>query len=156
MAGGNLPAFDGISRYAGGTRREQGTIILKAKTTTSLRCGVYVIKDTTDAECQVAGAGAANAVGVIIKNLSNPEAADSDTPAAGDELEIALVGSGAWVWARNKQNIALGDAVSVDTGGAGKVGVAVTAAAGDFRKMVGKALIDNDGSGTESDILLVI
>lgn len=156
MAGGLLRA-KGNSVYAGGPPRDWCTITLKAKTLTNLRAGVFVIKDTTDAEFKAAGAEAANVIGVLTeRNLTNPKWDPTNTDAAkllaaGDECEILLLGSGAQAWVRNGANIAAGAALATSaTGRAAAKGTAT------FDGMVGRALIDNDGSGAESDLLAVI
>lgn len=153
MPGGFYGA-KGNQVWAGGTPRELSTAVYKVKTTTNLRAGVFVIKDTTDAEIQAAGAGATNVIGVLARNLTNPKWDPTTAPAAGDQVEVILVGSGAWAWARNGANLAAG--VLINTSATGRAAAAAVAAAGDIPKVCGKTLIDNDGSGTESDILVVL
>lgn len=157
MAGGLFPPM-GNSIYAGGTPREHATATYKVKTTTNLKPGTFVIKDTTDSEIKAAGAAALNVIGVMSRNLTDHDAELGDTPAAGDEIEVILCGSGAWAWVRNNANVAAGDRIETDASGtAAKASVQDgSPAAGDSAKIVGRALIDNDGSGGESDILVVL
>lgn len=142
------------SSWCGGTPRELATARFKVKTVTNLRRGVFVIKDTTDDEVQAAGAGAANVIGVLDRNLTNPEWDPTTAPAIGDDVEIILLGSGAWASVRNGAN--LGAGVTISTSATGRAAAAVTAAAGDFQKMVGRTLMDHDGSGAEGDIVVVL
>lgn len=154
MAGGKYGA-KGNSVYAGGTPRHAAVGRYKVKTATNLRAGVYVIRDTTDEEIKVAGAGAADIIGVLTeRNLSDPDWDPTTAPAVGDEMEVLLLGSGAWAWIRNGANLLAG--ALLNSSATGRAAAAAVAAAGDIPKVSGKALIDNDGSGTESDILAVI
>lgn len=136
--------------YQGGTPREWCTLKLKAKTLTNLRAGVFVIYDTDDAHFKAAGAAAANVVGILSRNLTNPGWDPTTAPAAEDECEILICGSGARVKARNGAALLMGDQVATSA--------TARAAAGHASNntTVGRVLLDSDGSGAETDVLLVI
>lgn len=152
---GTMFGSKGNSVWAGGTPRELACATFKVKTATSLRAGVFVIRDTTDGELKVAGAGATDVIGILTeRNLSNPEWDPTTAPAVGDIMEVVLLGSGAWAWTRNGANLAMGAKVQSDA--TGQCAVHAVAAAGDADKRTGAALIDHDGSGTAGDILLVV
>lgn len=165
----------GKSVYAGGTPRAYATATYRVKTTTNLRAGVLVVKDTTDEEIQAAGAGAQSIIGLLTeRNLTNPEWDPTTAPAVGDEMEVILIGSGAWGWARNGANLSAGNnAVTSGTGrlaAAAEIGVAagatsVTSTAANGEILEGsilpggeliKLLKDSDGSGSETDALVVL
>lgn len=137
------------SVYAGGTRYDQAVQTYKVKTVTNLRAGVFVIKDTDDDHVKAAGAEAANVIGVLTeKNWTNPAWDPTTAPTAEDEFDILLCDSGAWAKVRNGANIAAGAPLSTSATGR-------SAAIGTGTK-VGRALHDNDGSGTESDLVAVL
>lgn len=142
--------------WAGGTPEDFAVKRFKVKTVTSLRAGVFVIKDTTDDEIKVAGAGALDVIGVLTeRNWTNPDWDPTTAPTAGDEIDVLLIKSGAWAKVRNGANIAMGaDVTTSSTGRA--AAYPTTPAAGDDRKVVGRALLDHDGSSTEGDLLVVL
>ncbi|MHB8603888.1 MAG: hypothetical protein ACYDCK_01430 [Thermoplasmatota archaeon] len=140
--------------WAGGAPREFSSATFKVKTTTGLRAGLFVKRDTTDDQIQQAVAGDTNVIGVLGMNLSNPEWDPTTAPAAGDLMEVILCGSGAWAWIRNGAALLAGAKIQSDA--SGQAAVHAVAAAGDADKKTGVALIDNDGSVTVSDVLAVI
>lgn len=136
--------------YAGGARYDECVQTYKVKTTTNLRAGVFVIKDTDDDHVKAAGAEAANVIGVLTeKNWTNPEWDPTTAPTAEDEFDVLLCGSGAWAKVRNGANIAVGARLSTSA-------TARAAAFGTATQGVGIALHDSDGSGAETDLVAVI
>jgi hypothetical protein len=152
---GGLFRAKGNSVYAGGPPRDWATATFKVGVATNLRAGVFVKKGASDDLIIVCPAGDPDAIGVMTeKNLTNPKWDPATAPAVGDEMEVALIGTGAQVWVRNTANITAGK--QLFTGANGRAAAAAFAAAADAGKIVGRALVDNDGSGAESDLLAVI
>lgn len=137
------------SVYAGGTRYDQAVQTYKVKTVTNLRAGVFVIKDTDDDHVKAAGAEAANVIGVLTeKNWTNPAWDPTTAPTAEDEFDVLLCESGAWAKVRN--GAALADGALISTSATGR------AAALGTGTRVGRVLADSDGSGAETDALVVL
>jgi hypothetical protein len=137
--------------YAGGARYDESVQTYKVKTVTNLRAGVFVITDTDDDHIKVAGAGALNVIGVLTeKNWTDPDWDPTTAPTAEDEFDVLLIGSGAWAKVRNGAAITVGDPIATSATGR------AAAKAAEIDSDVGRALHTNDGSGAESDLLVVL
>jgi hypothetical protein len=158
-----LPAVAGFvipppanSVWAGGLPREWVTVKAKIKTATSLKSGLFVIRDTTNDEIQVAGNEATTVAGILSeRNWSLPDWDGGNTGlAAGQIVDVIMHIPGTIVKCRNASNLTYG--ALLNTAAAGIIKAAAVAAAGDIPKVVGKLLQDNDGSGAETANALVV
>jgi hypothetical protein len=138
--------------HAVGVSREAIARKLKAKTTTGLRSGVLVIRDTDDDHIQVAGVDAVNVLGVLGKrNYTNPAWDHTTAPAEEDVLEVIPLGFASAVVARNGAALLAGAKVGSTAGGLLKA-----ANASLPLSVVGYVPNDSDGSSAAVDALVVI
>lgn len=138
--------------YAGGSRYDQSVQTYKVKTVTNLRAGVFVIRDTDDDHVQVAGALAANVIGVLTeRNHTNPKWDPTTVPTTEDEFDVLLCGSGAFASVRNGAALLVGAPA-----GTSATGRAAAIGAGTEGTQVGRLLADSDGSGAETNALVVL
>lgn len=143
------PAKDG---WCGGTPYEFCVQTYLVKTVTNLRAGVFVITDTDDDHIKAAGAEAVNVIGVLgSKNWTNQEWDPTTAPTAEDEVDVILLGTGAYCSVRNGASIVVGSPIATSaTGRAAAIGTATLGG------MVGRAAQTHDGSGAEGSLVVVV
>lgn len=154
---GNALALPKNDVYAGGNwHREACVVQMKVKTATNLRSGKGLIRDTTDFEVSVAGAGAVNVLGWLTqRNWTQPDWDHTTAPAANDLVDVLLALPGVIANVRNGANLTQGDQAIMKAAGVLDVFPAMPAA-GDSRKIVGRVLRTSDGSGADTDALVVV
>jgi hypothetical protein len=116
-------------------------------TLTEMKPGRFVIRDTTDAECSIAGAGALNAIGVLGYEQAHSayKPANVDT-AYGTGAEAPILSGPIVVRAYASEAITKGAKVILAASGQ-VANYPGTPAAGDDRKVVGKAQTTTSGAG---------
>lgn len=116
-------------------------------TLTEMKPGRFVIRDTTDAECSIAGAAALNSIGVLGYEQAHASVkpATIDT-AYGTGAEVPVLSGPIVVRAYASEAITKGAKVVLAANGQ-VANYPGTPAAGDDRKVVGKAQTTTTGAG---------